>query len=521
MLASESNGRGELRDSAAGLKETETLNQVSKGLLAERTTPLSPSASKGNAEVAERRGCPRQTLHNCVVLVYFDEDNWGKLADLSEGGMAFEFAQRPSLQKPTWFTLQAMGCMPMLREGSPARSVGATASVIWTRDFERIAGAQFADLTQESREQVAQWLAFEHSAGTVDEKLLPDVPERLSSNASTGSELLSEPDEKESREVDRTESPAQPAQEAQSPLALTVRGLPAAGIQDQPGYGQQLKPGSTVGVKLRRSPVALIGASFCLSAVVLILGATIIITNRPRRGVAFESDARPTAEPIKAANMVLAASSDSALPFQVEVEEADGNRWWLLYGNTSKNSYDHLVQEPIGPPSAAALAAKSWEHGPPTKRAERSGKYGLVAPKLAHAETRNQQATITAEPPSLQGALAIPQSESIGGVLAKSVTPAPPLRRALGDPFQPPRLIRSQPPVYPALAKTMRVSGEVVLDALIDSTGSVTSIRVVSGPGLLQPAAVETVRKWKYEPARLDGKPSAVTLSITVKFHLD
>jgi protein TonB len=65
----------------------------------------------------------------------------------------------------------------------------------------------------------------------------------------------------------------------------------------------------------------------------------------------------------------------------------------------------------------------------------------------------------------------------------------------------------------------MRVSGDVVLDAQIDVTGSVTSIRVVSGPVLLQAAAVETMRNWKYEPARLDGKPFATVLSVTVKFH--
>jgi protein TonB len=527
MLAPESKTVGELLDSPAGSTETGTLNEGIKGLLLERTASLSPAVSKTNAGVAERRGWPRQTLHHCVVLVYFDEDNWGKLADLSEGGMAFELARRPSLRRQASFTLQAMGCMPMLREGSPARFFEATASVIWTREFERIAGAQFVDLAKESREQITKWLAFETSAGTMNEKLPPEavpgsaaVPEKLTAPAPAVSELLSEADEKESREVDRTQSPAQPPQEAQSPLALQVRGLHAVGTRDLPSPKQQLQPGSTVGVKLPRSRMSLIAASCCLAAAVLILGATIIVTNGARRGAAFESDARPTAQPIKTASAVFGSSADSARPFQVEVEDADRKRWLLkLFRNTSKNAYDPFAPEPIAPRSSTAPAAKALEQAPPAGKPQRSDKFGLAAPRLGHAGTKNQQATITGEAPSIQGPLARPQGESMGVALAGSVTPAPPVQKAPGSQFQPPRLIRSLPPVYPALARSMRVSGDVVLDAQIDVTGSVTSIRVVSGPVLLQAAAVETMRNWKYEPARLDGKPFATVLSVTVKFH--
>jgi hypothetical protein len=81
MLAPESKTAGELLDSPAGSTETGTLNEGTKGLLPEKTVSLPPSVSKTNAGVAERRGWPRQTLRHCVVLVYFDENNWGKLAD--------------------------------------------------------------------------------------------------------------------------------------------------------------------------------------------------------------------------------------------------------------------------------------------------------------------------------------------------------------------------------------------------------------------------------------------------------
>jgi len=96
-----------------------------------------------------------------------------------------------------------------------------------------------------------------------------------------------------------------------------------------------------------------------------------------------------------------------------------------------------------------------------------------------------------------------------------------PVTRALpvGSRVQEARLIRSVPPVYPALAKTNHVTGDVTLDALIDSTGKVTDVKVVSGPSLLREAAMDALRLWKYEPAWLDGHPVATRLTVNVKFY--
>jgi len=60
-----------------------------------------------------------------------------------------------------------------------------------------------------------------------------------------------------------------------------------------------------------------------------------------------------------------------------------------------------------------------------------------------------------------------------------------------------------------------------VVDALIDASGNVKTVKVLSGPTTLQQAAIETVRQWKYEPARLDGQAVAMHLSVTVKFRLN
>lgn len=82
------------------------------------------------------------------------------------------------------------------------------------------------------------------------------------------------------------------------------------------------------------------------------------------------------------------------------------------------------------------------------------------------------------------------------------------------------RLLSSVKPGYPALAKSQHVSGSVIIDALIDANGRVTTMKVVSGPTLLHQAAMEALKQWKYEPAMLDGKAVPMHLTVTLQFRL-
>jgi periplasmic protein TonB len=95
--------------------------------------------------------------------------------------------------------------------------------------------------------------------------------------------------------------------------------------------------------------------------------------------------------------------------------------------------------------------------------------------------------------------------------------PAAPL--PVGGDVKPAELIKSVPPEYPSIAKGQHVSGKVTLDALVDVSGNVASLKVVSGPSLLHRAALDAVKQWKYKPAVLDGEPTASHLSVTVEFR--
>jgi periplasmic protein TonB len=81
-------------------------------------------------------------------------------------------------------------------------------------------------------------------------------------------------------------------------------------------------------------------------------------------------------------------------------------------------------------------------------------------------------------------------------------------------------LIRRVEPVYPPLARNMRIEGPVVLDALISKDGSMDHLRVVSGHPLLVPAAIDAVKQWHYKPYILNSEAIEVETQITVNFIL-
>ncbi len=105
----------------------------------------------------------------------------------------------------------------------------------------------------------------------------------------------------------------------------------------------------------------------------------------------------------------------------------------------------------------------------------------------------------------------------VGGNKQPSAPVAP---LPIGGDVKQARLISSVPPLYPALAKSQHVSGNVLIDALIDANGRVTTMKVVSGPTLLHQAAMDSLRQWKYQPASLNGNPVSMHLTVTLQFRL-
>ena len=85
--------------------------------------------------------------------------------------------------------------------------------------------------------------------------------------------------------------------------------------------------------------------------------------------------------------------------------------------------------------------------------------------------------------------------------------------------LRPPRLVSSVLPVYPQIAQVAGVDGDVVVQASIDKDGNVSSAKVLYGPMMLRQSAIDALRRWKYEPAQLDGKPVGTETTVRIRFH--
>jgi periplasmic protein TonB len=84
-----------------------------------------------------------------------------------------------------------------------------------------------------------------------------------------------------------------------------------------------------------------------------------------------------------------------------------------------------------------------------------------------------------------------------------------------------PREIYAPEPEYSEEARKVKQMGVVVLRLVVGPDGNPRDIQVVRALGLgLDEKAIEAVRKWRFDPARKDGKPVAVAVNIEVNFHL-
>ncbi|MFY9822758.1 MAG: energy transducer TonB [Thermoanaerobaculia bacterium] len=96
----------------------------------------------------------------------------------------------------------------------------------------------------------------------------------------------------------------------------------------------------------------------------------------------------------------------------------------------------------------------------------------------------------------------------------------PPYR--VGGDISRPEILFSANPVYTELARRARVTGTVILEAVIDEHGNVIDVRVLKGlPMGLSQAAVDAVKTWTFKPATRDHKPVPVYYVLTVNFQVD
>jgi protein TonB len=88
-----------------------------------------------------------------------------------------------------------------------------------------------------------------------------------------------------------------------------------------------------------------------------------------------------------------------------------------------------------------------------------------------------------------------------------------------GD-VKPPVIVKKVQPEYPEIARKAKIQGKVVVQAIINEQGDVESAEVLKSQPMLDASAIEAVKKWKYQPATLNGKPVKVYFTVQVNFSL-
>ncbi len=149
----------------------------------------------------------------------------------------------------------------------------------------------------------------------------------------------------------------------------------------------------------------------------------------------------------------------------------------------------------------------------------------ISASLTAHPVSSKRSVSGDAEPaPSVDAGAASSSGELQGISVSSEVVPPPPPAEAeapvkVGGEVKPPKLISTVLPVYPAMAKSTGIQGAVVVEASVDKSGNVVGTKLISGPPMLRQAAVDALRRWKYQPAMLNGEPVAVQITVTMQFH--
>jgi protein TonB len=90
----------------------------------------------------------------------------------------------------------------------------------------------------------------------------------------------------------------------------------------------------------------------------------------------------------------------------------------------------------------------------------------------------------------------------------------------VGGDVPPPQKVRNVDPVYPEAAKQARVSGVVILEAVIGVDGDVTDVEVLRSVPQLDEAAIAAVRQWEYTPTVVNDLRVPVVMTVTVNFRL-
>lgn len=184
---------------------------------------------------------------------------------------------------------------------------------------------------------------------------------------------------------------------------------------------------------------------------------------------------------------------------------------------------DYVRLAPMPPPPAITL-----REPPPSPQASPgpvvTNRAPTEAPLTIEPQAPRRLPTVPIDGPA--SSTGFPPGMGFGADSVSSVViPVPDPPRPAGPvrvaqlPVAPTKIVDARP-LYPEIARSARVEGTVVLEAVLDQSGRVTQLRVIQSVPMLNQAALDAVRQWRYTPSIYGGQPVSVLMTITIRFKL-
>jgi TonB family protein len=463
------------------------------------------------AKAPDRRTHVRIQLRSLAYLE-LDPNNGGVILDISEGGLAIQAAE----------TLTGL-VFPRMRFRLPQSEtwIEVSGKLIWQGKSRKEAGIELVDLNQSARQQISRWAHLV--------TFRPSPPP----NGVSGGSL-----------------PKQNAAQGSHPAPPAFSAMPAAKGLDAVRFASLSYQPTAFKEQTGRGWFAAMGALLSLLAVgiVMAVGPANVKSLLLRRAPSG-ADLLP---PPRAASEETAppppATSDSGSPTASAAEAVP-----LPDRRSDQAPPDATISQ-----ADRKSASGASQNSPETHRADREE---IETPEEAEAKVRQFQlehSRTTPSPPapfdrtampSWQGTSAPPASPASALASPRShklldaYTPAPsepthvPTPHGTvaisshfqsvwgedwrpGDSLQIGQLASFSQPNYPTEATRARVEGIVMLHVLVNPMGTVESVRLLNGPPLLVPAAINAVRRWRYRQTVFNGRAVGSLEDVTVAFRL-
>jgi TonB family protein len=458
---------------------------------------------------SDRRTHLRQPVRT-LAYVKLDEGNGGIVLNASEGGLSVQAVMslmEDSLPKMRFQLSQSNDWLE------------TRARVVWANESRKVAGLQFVDLPEETRLHIREWVragaadaelgepperiaAYNHAHDQVDSKIAGQVDDQT---PSVPRELAREVGSIGMGRDTSGSTTAPPVEPVSTPAPVRPPASTSQLFGQMPTFQRSAQPTKSISPEAKRLDRAwnIAGLVALLAIISLVAGW---IAGRGTLDGLWDN-LQGKASPVKTPPATLApvsASADSPIS-DIEIVDIHNQRWTIPFSliASTNPATSHSQTAPVKWPAFNPVATV------PEIQAPAAGDDASQKPNPPEVAAPKNSASIpipTTSPDPHDLAPPSPQPER------QTALPASVLRRGA--------LIYHVDPVYPELAKEQNVQGTVELQVTIGVTGAVRSVIAVSGPGLLVEAARSAVRRWRYTPSLLDGKPVESQEEVSVVFQL-